>query len=363
MKMVVLLMSLLAAVGAQAAPPENTPAVTLTGAVVHAGKLDASLISGLPTYRHLVKLAWPNGQYRSSIEVEGYALKDILARADIQKKTDDGFDRPLDTFIIVKGSDGSQALLSYSEIFFAAGAGPILVPRARLLLPHKHALLNSAANDPTVFRSGIERDHMDLSSCASCHAGPKPPAISVPRGWLLVVPQDEFGGRFVEEVTEIAVRQTGIPVKPNRESAKTKTIEVPELIAVDGTRTMLTPKRYKQLPQHTWSSATFGMGAGFRGYHTFQGADLDAVLRPLLPAGTDPGKLWVLVTSEDGYRSLFSGSEVFAAPEGKSIMLANRKDGATLGAGSGLYQIVPRADFYIDRGVVQVKEIRIGLVP
>ena len=71
--------------------------------------------------------------------------------------------------------------------------------------------------------------------------------------------------------------------------------------------------------------------------------------------------LLVLVTAADGYRCVFSGSEVFFAPEGKGVMLASRKDGEPLGPASGRYNIVSETDFYIDRSVKMVKEIRIGL--
>ncbi len=341
---------------AWAAAPDT--GVAIKGAVAQNTALDAGLASGLPVYRRLVKVAGPDGQYRSSLEVEGYTLKDVLGRVGV-KKVEDGFDRPLDTYITVKGRNGAQALLSYSEAAMAPDGGPLLVDKARLLMPHKHSPLKAGDNDPTVLRSVRERDQLNLQSCVSCHSESKVPSLSLPQGWLLVVPQDGFGGRFIEDVTEITVHQVGIPVKANREAAKNAIVEAPVLVGVDGTRTSLTPEQFHKLPELSWRDATFGMGRGFHGCNTWEGVDLDALLRPLL-AGADPRRVWVLVTAEDGYRSLFSGSEVFAAREGQGVMLASRENGKSLGPGSGRYEIVSRTDFYIDRSVQMVKEIRIG---
>jgi hypothetical protein len=268
----------------------------------------------------------------------------------------------LDTLIVVRGRAHTQALFSYGEVFLAPDGGPLLADRARFVLPGHHAPLKAETNDPTVLRSGEERGRLSLQSCASCHAGPEPPALSLPKGWLLTAPQDGFGGRFVEDVAEIAVQQVGVPAKKEASASATTVVDSPVLVAPDGAQTKLTPERFQQTAGQDWKDATFGEGRGFRGYFNWQGTDLEGVLRPLLPAGVNPREVWVLVTAADGYRSVYSGSEVFAAPADRRVLLVDRANGAPLGAGSGRYMVVPKADFYADRGVRLVKEIRIGLM-
>jgi hypothetical protein len=361
-QILVLLFLFVATLGQAAVPPDaSTHAVSLKGAVARPGQLDAALTRGLPTYRRLVKVAGSNGRYRCTMEVEGYALKDVLDRVQV-KKVDDGFNEALDTYITVKGQGGEQSLLSYSEAYLANDGGPLLVERARLLFPHHHQPLDNDNTNPTILRTAEERSELNLQSCSACHTGEKAPVLSVPQGWLLVTSSDDSSGRFVEDVAEINVHQVGIPVKDTRATAKNAVIDAPMLVGPDGKQTALTAQQYRRMPKSVWQDTTFGLGKGFHGRHTWQGTSLDALLRPLLPPGTDPSKTWVLVTAADGYRSLFSGSEVFAAPEGKSVLLADREDGKVLGAGSGRYHIVSRADFFIDRSVRLVKEIRIGLM-
>jgi hypothetical protein len=362
MQILALLFLFAAASGQAAAPPSASPnAVLLNGAVARPGQLDAALTRGLPTYRRLVKVAGSNGQYRCTVEVEGYKLKDVLDRVQV-KKVDDGFNEALDTFITVKGRGGEQVLLSYSEAYLSNDGGPLLAERVRLLLPHHHMPLDNDNHNPTVLRSVEERGGLDLQSCSACHTGEKVPLLSVPQGWLLVTSADGSSGHFVEDVSEISVHQVGIPVKDTREAAKKMVVDAPMLVGLDGRQTALTAQQYHSLPRYAWQDTTIGQGKGFQGHHTWQGISLDALLRPLLPPGTDPNRTWVLVTAADGYRALFSGSEIFSAPEGKSVLLADRKDGAALGMGSGRYHVVSRSDFYIDRSVRLVKEIRIGRI-
>ena len=355
----VLLAWILAGAGLAGAPA--APGVALRGCLAQEGPLDAAATAGLPAIRRLVKVLAEDGAYRCAMEVEGFALRDVLDRIGVQKKVDDGFDRPLDVFVTVTGHTGQRALLSYSEIFLAGDGGPLLVQRARLILPHKHDPLEPGGPDPTVLLDLEARSGLDLASCAACHAGGKLPALSLPKGWMLVVPQDGFRPRFVEEVAEIAVRQVGTPVKPDKAAAHTGFVGEPALVRPDGTRQPLTRKAFARSRRTAWKDATFGMGMGYHGIRTWEGADLGALLRPLLPRGADPRLAWVVVTALDGYRVLYSGAEVFTAPEGRGVMLADRINGAPLGTGSGRYHAVPRADFFVDRDVFLVKEIRIGL--
>jgi hypothetical protein len=214
--------------------------VTLRGCLAHPGPLDAAATQGLPAIHHLIKVAGPGGAYRCALAVEGFSLRDILARLGVKKQVDDGFDRPLDLFVTVTGHTGQRALLSYSEIFFAADGGPLLADKARLILPHKHDRLEPAGGDPTVILDSAGRDALDLAGCAACHDGTPLITLSVPKGWLLTVPQDGYGARFVEDVAEITVQQVGTRVAADKAAAKGGFVAEPSLVGPDATRTALT---------------------------------------------------------------------------------------------------------------------------
>jgi hypothetical protein len=341
----------------------QAPVPVVKGCVVKEGPVD---LAGMATVRRLVKVAGAAGLYRATLEVEGVTLQDLLQQAQVKKKLDDGFGRPLDTFVVVRGRCGRPALFSWGELFARNESGPLLAPSLRLRVPSHHEEI-----DPRTYDRGFldvaAREKVDLKPCAACHAGPEPPRLDVPRGWCLVVPEDGFGGRFVEDVAEILVQQVGISVVADKEAGNRSDekafVATATLVGTDGKSVPVGPEQLATLPRVEAEDATVGMGRGYHGTHRFEGVDLAAVLRPLLVrSDLRPRDLWVLVTAEDGYRCLYSGSEVLTPRRGEAVLLVEQEDGKPLGPGAGRFKTVPTGDFFIDRGVRLVKEIRLGVV-
>lgn len=354
----------------QGAPQQELAPPVISGSVVRAGAVQVGAVGlpevgGLPRVKGVVKVAGANGDYRATLEVEGVALSAALEKAEVKKKTDDGFSRPLDLYIVVSGRSGQRALFSWGELFARADAGPLLVPRLRLRVPSHHEAI-----DETVYPAGLlpfdapGRQKLDLKSCSPCHGGPKPPKLDVPAGWCLVTPEDGFGGRFVEDVIEIRVEQVGIAVGIDKETGKKLSekgfVGAPAFVGLDGKAHEVGPDRLAAVPRRKAADATIGMGRGYHGTKRWEGVDLGDALRAVLPVGPAERDLWVLVTALDGYRALYSGSEVFTPRRGEGVLLVDREDDKALGPGSGRLKSLATGDFFIDRAVRLVKEIRIG---
>jgi len=338
-------------------PSQEAPSIT--GAVAKPGVVDAKTLKGLNKYNRLVKIADASGNFLASLEVSGYALKDVIDRKEV-KKQDDGFDKQMDTFITVKGRGGNSALFSYGEIFLSGDEGVILADSARMILPHSHDPLNAGKNDPTVLLDIKRRGSINLDSCVSCHNGDGFAELYFPKGWLIVSPQDGFAGRFVENLTEINIAQVGIEVTDTRRSGgRDSFIESPAIVGPDGKNHEFKADDFQKLPRLKMEDAGIGLGRGFRGIRVWEGAPLKGMLQHLVPQGVDPRNMYILVTAADGYRSLFSGTEVFYKADEKCVLVIDRRDGKTLESGQGRYTMLPRGDFYADRHVRMVKEIRL----
>ncbi|MDR0499131.1 MAG: hypothetical protein LBH03_05285 [Holophagales bacterium] len=335
-------------------------APVINGAVSKSGMVDTKITRGLNRYNRLVKIADSKGDFLCSLELSGYALRDVLDRIGI-KKQNDGFDRPLDTFITAKGG-GNRVLFSFGEVFLCGDEGPLLADSAKMILPHRHPPLNAGKNDPTVLLDVKKRNSIDLSVCISCHEGPTPPKLHFPKGWMLIAAQDGFAGRFVENLTEINVSQVGIEVKDTRATSRDSVVETPTIIGPDGRKHAFELSDFEKLPRVMVRDAGIGEGKGYRGIATWEGVPLKGLLRHLLPEGTDPQNTYVLVTAVDGYRAVYSGMEVFNSLDEKCALLIDRKNGDPMGKGAGLYNIIPRSDFFVDRNVRMVKEIRLLIV-
>jgi len=338
--------------------PQAPPSIG--GAVSKPALLDAKAVKGLDRHKRMVKVANSEGNFLCSLEVSGYALKDVLDRCGV-KKEEDGFDRPLDVVVTAKGRNGGRALFSYGEVFLTSDEGPLLADSARMILPTHHGPLNAGKNDPTIVMLDIKkRDAISLESCASCHHAPSLEKLHFPKGWLLVAANDGFPGRYVEDLTEVTVQQSGIKVEaPPRGASKDMLVESPTIIGPDGKSYPLVLEDYQKLPRQSAEDVGVGIGRGYRGVSLWEGAPLKGLLQPLLPSGVDPRSTYVLVTGADGYRASFSGVEVFNNSADKCVLLIDKKNGQVLGKGSGAFTAIQRIDFFVDRNVRMVKEIRL----
>lgn len=344
---------------------EEAPAgVAVYGSVKAPRTLTATSFSGYLPQSRLVKISGAAGRYRGTYEVEGVALRDLLEKAEVAKAADDGFDRLLDLAVVVTGRDGKRALFSWGEIYLAADPGAVLlVDRLRPFIPQHH--------DPVVgplfaTRSWLGPDvraKLDVSGCASCHDGGKLGRIDVPRGFCLVPIRDRDGRRFVEDVVAIEVRQAGFPAPPGKDEQADLWVEAPSLVLPGGKAVPLTGKALKGVARLDGEDDTVGLGRGFRGRTRWGGVSLAALLRSTLPADVDPGLLYVVVTGSDGYRSLFSGGEILLSRLPENVVLVDTVDGKPLWRKAGRLRSFARDDFFHDRSVAALAEIRCVTAP
>lgn len=338
---------------------EPSVGVAISGSVTKPQTVSAAALAGLTRRALLVKAPGAAGRYRGTFEAEGVALKDLLDRAGIAKRVDDGFDRPLDLAVVVTGRDGRKALFSWGELFLADDSGAaLLADRIRPFVPHHHAPITDPRFAPGTWLGLEARASLDVSHCSSCHDGGKLGRIDVPRGLCLVPVRDRDGRRFVEDVASIEVRQAGFPAPPKKDDAKDPWVEAPSLIPPAGTARPLTAEALMGVTRVEGEDDTVGLGRGYRGRSRWSGVSLAALLRSCLRADADPGLLFVVVTASDGYRSLYSGGEIFLSRLGENVVLIDTEDGTPLLRKSGRLKSIVRADFFVDRAVRSLAEVR-----
>jgi len=349
---------------AQEAARERPMGIALSGSVKKAGPVDAFVLAALPRHAALAKVPGAS-RYRGTFATEGVALKDLLEKAGVAKATDDNFDRPLDLAVVVTGRDGTKALFSWGELFLLGDEGAaLLVDQVRPLVPHHHEAIEDARFAPTARLGVPAREKLDVSGCAGCHdGGDRLGTIDVPRGVCLVPTRDATGRRFVEDVVSIEVRQAGFLAPPRKRDLPDPWVEAPALVLPDGTSVPLTAAALKDVARVEGEDDGIGLGRGFHGHRRFAGASLAALLRGRLPAGTDAGLLFVVVTASDGYRSLYSGGEVLLSRLPENVVLVDAEDGQPLLRKSGRLKSVARGDFFVDRAVRNLAEVRCVQVP
>ena len=161
--------------------------IALTGSVKKAQFVDAASLASFPRQRLHVKLAGPGGAYRSTVEADGVALKDLVEKAEVAKSMDDNFDRPLDLAVVVTGRDGTKALFSWGELFLSGDSGAaVLADRVRPFMPHHHEPVAEQVIASGAWLGPEQRASLDVSGCAGCHEAGKVPKVDLPRGVCLV---------------------------------------------------------------------------------------------------------------------------------------------------------------------------------
>lgn len=346
---------------AQEAAPPAPKGIALSGSVKRPGPVDSAALSSLPRHAVLAKVSGPS-RYRGTFATEGVALKDLLEKAEVAKATNDNFDRPLDLAVVVTGRDGKKVLFSWGELFLLGDDGAaLLVDRVRPLVPHHHEKIDDARFAPGAWLGVPSRERLDVSGCAGCHDGGKLGKIDVPRGVCIVPTRDANGSRFVEDVVSIEVRQAGFLAPPRKRDLPDPWVESPVLVLPDGSSTPLDVKALAPVARAGGEDDGIGLGRGFHGHRAFAGASLAALLRTKLPPGTDPALVFVVVTGSDGYRSLYSGGEILLSRYPENVLLVDTEGGKPLPRRSGRLESYARADFFVDRSVRNLAEVRVLL--
>lgn len=347
---------------AQEAAPAAPKGIALSGSVKKAGVVDAARFAALP--RHAVLAKVPGARrYRGTFETEGVSLKELLESVEIAKATNDNFDRPLDLAVIVTGRDGRKALFSWGELFLGGDeGGALLADRLRPFIPHHHDPIGDARFAFGTWLGPEAREKLDVSGCAGCHDGGKLVTVDVPRGVCVVPTRDVGGRRFVEDVVSIEVRQAGFPATARERDLPDPWVEAPALVLPDGRSLPLDAKTTNGLARVEGADVAIGLGRGFHGERRFAGGSLAALLRTKLPVGADPGLLAVVVTASDGYRSLYSGGEVLLSRLPENVVLVDAEEGRPLVRKAGRLKAFVRGDFFVDRAVRNLAEVRVLIV-
>ncbi|HNX52003.1 MAG TPA: hypothetical protein PKL08_17675, partial [Thermoanaerobaculaceae bacterium] len=271
--------------------------VAVVGSVKTEIKADAKALDGLPRVADRVRVAWPDGRYRGTFEITGPTVFSLVSIAAVTKKVEDGFNRPIDLLVVVKGRGGQEALFSIGELEMGMQGGRVmLADRLRLLVPHHHDEIPALA-EPDGWLDVRTRAALKVpEGCAGCHTEQKVPDISVPKGVCLVAAGDAWPARFVEDVVEVSVRQVGVKV-PEQMTKGAKPGPAVLLHRLDGTSLAINTAALGAMGRLSFTDASFGMGRGFHGIHSWTGPSLAQVVAPHVPAGTDLDRLWVLVTA------------------------------------------------------------------
>lgn len=278
-------------------------------------------LSTLPTAEVIVKEAYwieEGDRFKGAYLFEGVSLFEIMNKAIISRPEGDCFDGITDLCVRVIGKTDT-VVLTWGEVFYPVDRNDILIAHAvRRIVPSKTQELWEL---PTTTR--------------------------------LVVGPDLLTERNIEAPHTIEVFSPSCG--PDDIMDREATLISDHIRIVLGNDTLA---KIQDIPASmasvTYRTVFYGRGKGIHSTTPFTGYPLERLLEPYVQ--TDASLLkhgLAIVIAADGYRCAFSISELFNRREPGSVLLIPREgDG-------GRYSLYVPADFFSDRAIKAIKEIRI----
>ena len=256
------------------------------------------------------------GAYR----YRGYSLFDLLHPYSQQKKNKEAFPPAIDLYVVVENAAGESVVFSWSEIFHTNIPHQIMIATEMApIVPHKKEVDYPTGNN-----------------------------------WKIVCANDLFANRMLENPVKITVRTFDEKEYDIQKGLKPMYSSEINVVLEDGASFTINPITDTML-YRTYFSSFYGMGMGYHPAKYFRGPELTTMLAGQMDF-FDAEKIrhgLVCFVGLDGYRTVFSFSELFNRTDQVSPILAIPEDPQD----GGFYRIFHPAEFYADRSVKSVKEI------
>ena len=305
---------------------DNTETFALTsgpleiaGEVENPGKVDFSV---LPKRSVIVKetLLDKEGKdaFVGAYRYDGYSLFDILNNFKLKKKNKEEFSPIIDIYVEIENAKGEKVILSWGEIYYPNTLHNIII-----------------ATDVARIVPSKTRDLWPL-----------------PTEGKLVVGPDLITERNIPAPVKITVHSYERSFKVNRDLSPLYSANV--TVYVDSQKETFDEQIMKKYQMETLHTIFYGKGRGIHSTTPFSGIYLKEILKSKLETGgEDLQKGLVAVVGKDGYRCVYSLSEIMNRNDQAEILMVptgKEEDG-------GLFRVFPSCDFFSDRAVKAVSEI------
>lgn len=294
------------------------PALIAEGEIANPGPCD---LAQLPLHSVIVKETLLNGdgdRFTGAYRYDGYSLYDILNKKVLQKANAEEFNPIIDLYVQVENDEGEKVFISWGEIYYPNHLHEIIIAtRVMRIVPSK------------------TKDLWPL------------PATN-----KLVVASDLITERNISSPSRITVKSYPKSI-PSQKGLKP--LFSPEIRIFNENEIILTLNRnIPGLQEQVYHSIFYGRGRGIHSTQPFYGPMLKEVLAPhfgLARASIMQGLF--LVVAKDGYRGVFTYSEVMNRNDQSEILLICRPEDND----DGIFRLFPSCDFFSDRAIKGITEI------
>jgi hypothetical protein len=290
------------------------------GEITNPGQMS---FEGLRLHSVIVKetlLSETGDRFVGAYRYDGYSLLNILNNRKLEKKNKEEFPPIIDMYVQVENERGEKVNISWGEIYYPNHLHEIIIAtRVMRIVPSKTKdLWPLPTESKLVFGT-------DLITERNISSPSKITVLSYPKSFVTVKGMSP-------------VFSPDIKVYKNDELVVTLN-KIPE-----------------NIQQESYHTIFYGRGRGIHSTQPFEGYMLKEVLKPFVQVNRDFLRLGlVLMAAKDGYRGVFTFSEIFNRNDQSETLLIyvpDEKDG-------GAFRLFPAGDFFSDRAIKAVESIYI----
>ncbi len=287
--------------------------IRVTGKVKKEYLLSREYLSTLSSVRIRTKEMTPDGKVMGAYFYQGIPLYFILDGIAPKKDKNDSFDRPLDIVITFISESGLTSNFSYGELTMCDDNNPVTLAYSRTqLLPSK---------EPEKYKKNLYKTPL--------------------KGFRLICPGDLYDDRYLDNVIAIKLTLAPASEKLYPRLGKGKNCRSEKLYYIrEGKRLESSMENVPLITIPNWFRIGHGRGIKFEKPEIAKGYSLRIWLNKHFGPGK-PGDFYIFAGC-DGYRSIFSWSEIYRTENGVKMILINGEKGLTLG---------PVGDFFVDRHI------------
>jgi hypothetical protein len=303
-------------------PTINLPVGTIeiAGEVANPKKIDLTKLPLRSVIVKETKLVGVKDTFIGAYRYDGYSLYDILNNTVVKKKLEAEFSSMIDVWVEVENNKGEKAVISWGEIYYPANRHNIIIAtKVARIVPSK------------------TKDLWPLPTEAK-----------------LIVGSDLVTERNISNPTKITVcsYHRSYPKQNGVESFYSPVISI-----YNNDQKIDSIKKYpSDLFQQTYHTVFYGRGRGIHGIEDFKGAMFKDVLKKY--AGINKKNIQnmlIAVIGKDGFHCVYTFSEVFNRNDYAEVLLLDKSADKKFGA----FSLFPAQDYFSDRAIKAISEIRI----
>ena len=278
-----------------------------------------SALNGFATTRIRTREFSPDGKFLGAYVYLGIPIYNILEGIAPQKPGDAPFNQPLDILVTFSSASGKKVSFSFNELLMTDDRYPVTLAYMRKqVLPTTETVRDN-------YPFNIYRDNLS--------------------GLKIICPREPDTSRYLDNV--VTVTFTTLPAPDDLLPIRTKGKKcVSDTIRCIENRNVKAGsfKDVSLAKNNHW--VRIGHGHGFEDVASVEGYDLRSFLSSNFPGANQTD--YFLFVACDGYRCLFSGREIFATDDGKSMIIATTINGQASPQG---FRLAPTADYFTDRSM------------